>query len=155
MTALPNKLSELLLLAVKDAKACEAMPDKYVLDMWDWHVPYVGDEDVATGACHVCLAGSVIAQTLGASPENEAIPGDYDGDTHRALVAIDEMRRGDFMEALKTILARNNVDLSDEQHSAIGGVESTVSMAYDASDNGRCPWHIYEQAAALLAEAGL
>jgi hypothetical protein len=60
MNQLPDKPSELIRLAVKDMQLCEADP-RYKLDMRSWHRP-------VEGACHVCMAGAVMAQTLTLSP---------------------------------------------------------------------------------------
>lgn len=74
MIALPNKLSGLLELAVEDAQRCAALPDIYTLDMGNWHY---GRRMRINGQihCNVCMAGSVIAQTLKLDPsEHEEDP---------------------------------------------------------------------------------
>lgn len=65
MIALPNTLSGLLELAVQDAQKCEALPELYRLDMGQWHTP-------EAGVCVICMAGAVIAQTLGVSHDADA-----------------------------------------------------------------------------------
>jgi len=59
ISKLPDRVGDLIRLAVKDLTLCEANPD-YTVDMGKWH--YYDDE---RGVCEVCLAGSVIAQSLG------------------------------------------------------------------------------------------
>jgi hypothetical protein len=89
---LPTLLSELLRLAVWDAIATEQTPG-YMLRMNDWHVP------ISTELCAVCLAGSVMVQTLGV-PRNERLrPEDFP--EHRtALEDINDMRNGDVPDGL-------------------------------------------------------
>ncbi len=143
---LPTKLSELLLLAVADAKKCEAMPETYVLEMLDWHLPEQID-DRLTGKCAVCMAGAVIAQTLGADPSKELMPCDYEYNS--ALCAIDEMRCASFSNAADSI----GQDLSASQLAACDAARALVRPAMMST--GRAEWHVYEHAAAILAEAGL
>jgi len=59
MSVLPDKIGDLIRLAVKDLTLCEANPN-YSIDMSEWH-GYCSDDDV----CYVCLAGCVLAQTVG------------------------------------------------------------------------------------------
>jgi len=61
MSILPNKIGDLIRLAVKDLEACEANP-AYDIEMGEWHT-YIAVDDV----CLVCLAGSVMAQSLPAN----------------------------------------------------------------------------------------
>lgn len=61
-TRLPGKPSELILLALSDLKKVERSKD-YIVDMSDWHQP--------NGKCSVCLAGAVMAFSLGVSKKRE------------------------------------------------------------------------------------
>jgi hypothetical protein len=54
---LPDKLSELIRVAVQDMEACRIDP-RYKLDMSVWHIP-------RDGICRVCMAGAVLAKTCG------------------------------------------------------------------------------------------
>lgn len=58
MTTLPDKLSDLLVVALADLKTCEE-DDKYRINMTKWHKPTLSGHH-----CEVCLAGAVMAQTL-------------------------------------------------------------------------------------------
>lgn len=83
------KPSELLEHALMDLEAVEAMPDKYVIDMNDWH-------DFNGYKCHVCLAGAVLANTLGydyTDSEEEVLDG-LDPKIDRLTSAINEFRCG-------------------------------------------------------------
>lgn len=63
---LPDKLSELLEVALTDLKKCERST-KYRVSMLHWHTP------VPEGnACWVCLAGSVMAKEFKLSPKDFA-----------------------------------------------------------------------------------
>lgn len=82
------KPSELIRLALGDLEKCEN-DSRYGINMSTWHSL---DE---TGLCEVCLAGSVMAQTLNYSPKDNifdvcSIP---DGWGQR-LVALDYFRKG-------------------------------------------------------------
>lgn len=83
---LPNKQSELLRLAIADARKCQADPN-YILTMVQWHAK-IGEH------CHVCLAGAVVAKTLNSASYLCRCPGDFDPDTNEKLKIIDYLRRG-------------------------------------------------------------
>lgn len=68
---LPDKLSDLLELAVNDAMSLENS-NNYVLNMLDWHSPYV--ETTGT-KCNVCMAGAVMACTLKVPSYQKMFPG--------------------------------------------------------------------------------
>lgn len=70
MNKLPNKLSDLLRLAVRDAQACEADP-KYKLEMETWHCPSHDGR-----VCFVCMAGAVMAKTQGIPAERLVVTPD-------------------------------------------------------------------------------
>lgn len=106
---LPNKMSELINLALGDLRAVEKMKKKYVVNMGIWHSPQseLGDYEPQTtqvDKCVVCFAGSVMAQTL-------KIPDDvkydvgyggndcFDEETDRKLDAINSLRTGDIADA--------------------------------------------------------
>ncbi|MEM6789708.1 MAG: hypothetical protein AAF715_19475 [Myxococcota bacterium] len=86
-TKLPEKLSELLRLAVRDAQACEKDPS-YTLSMNCWHEQFYDDK------CHVCMSGAVMAKTLKASREGCTWPTDFNETDSRRLTSVDRMRAG-------------------------------------------------------------
>lgn len=90
MSSLPDKPSELIRVALADLAKVEADP-RYVVDMGMWHEPLAPPFD---GKCAVCLAGAVMAGTLGISAERSLRPEDFDDDTNRKLDDLDEMRLG-------------------------------------------------------------
>ena len=90
---LPDKLSDLIDVALADLEACEADP-RYVIDMDEWHYPN------RRGHCAVCLAGSVMAQRLGASVDTWVTPEDFDHETCSSLSALNSLLCGDIFEAV-------------------------------------------------------
>jgi hypothetical protein len=155
-TRLPNKLSALLRLAVQDAQKCEAMPEKYRLDMRSWHQP-------SGSVCAVCMAGSVIAQTMSADELMEYEPEDFGDDADR-LCAINYMRQGGFETALYYLTGED--EATEEQLSVFEEAEKLIRGSYvpdDPSESafsitdlfGRAPWPVYLQVADLLEGAGL
>lgn len=101
---LPNTLWELIEVALKDLEACEKS-DEYVIDMYCWHEPMPPNTDYeenelgmgSGGKCAVCLAGAVIARTLGGSPCEALTPGKFSVETDAKLVLLDNVRKGYFV----------------------------------------------------------
>lgn len=89
---LPDKPSDLIELALRDLESVELRPDAYKIDMRVWHERL----GWAAGPCSVCFAGSVMAMTLGRSPEDRLKPTSqgFDDDTHRKLLALNYFREG-------------------------------------------------------------
>ena len=83
---LPEKLSDLLQVALEDLRKAEAS-DQYAVNMRDWHLPF-------RRVCSVCLAGSVMAFSLDADITKNLAPVDFDDHTSRRLSALDSLRRG-------------------------------------------------------------
>lgn len=95
MSILPDKISELIRVALYDLEQCER-DDRYRIEMMDWHVPdEVGVEDPV---CEVCLAGAVMAKRLGISPHFYAGAGTIQEESHK-LTALDALGRGATVEA--------------------------------------------------------
>lgn len=80
--------------ALADLKKCEAASETYSIDMAVWHTG--GDS-----RCSVCLAGAVMAQSLGASPKGPCHPGKFKGQTALRLCALDRFRCGQFLLGLE------------------------------------------------------
>lgn len=101
---LPDTLSELTRIALRDLEAAEANP-RYRVGMSMWHTPLTETGGMATGPekphhCRVCLAGAVMAGTLNA-PFGEFIgPTDLVPDERGKLYALDSVRCGFLAEAL-------------------------------------------------------
>jgi hypothetical protein len=109
VSALPEKLSELLTTAINDLEACEAA-EGYTIDMGVWHQWDGGHE-----TCAVCLAGAVMAQTLEFPQKANADFGNADLGTHMAaLDVLDDISRGHIAEAV-----RKHGQLSDGRQLAV------------------------------------
>ena len=102
----PDKLSDLLELAIADARKLDRT--RYRPLWMFWH-----EAQPASGKCMICLAGAVIAGTLGCAPETTVDIGiEEDEDecmtiTHKkwrqALCALDYAREGSWFEALRAL----------------------------------------------------
>jgi hypothetical protein len=92
---LPDKPSELLMVAMQDLEVIESMPDKYVVMMSKWHNYSHGS------TCSVCHAGAVMANTLKADAKHTYFPEEFGEETKCKLMAIDCFRRGLLVDALE------------------------------------------------------
>lgn len=86
MKTLPNKPSALITLALNDLRKVERNTKKYKVNMNRWHQP--------NSHCSVCLAGSVMAKTLGADRLESIVPEDFPEGTANKLGALNEFRIG-------------------------------------------------------------
>lgn len=84
---LKNTLGELLEDAINDA--CSLDPELYSLSMTDWHCKYPSQ-----ATCSVCMAGAVIARSLGADRELDLSPAEYPREISDKLLAINALRKG-------------------------------------------------------------
>lgn len=99
---LPNKLSDLITLAYEDAKQILRTPG-YVLDMHLWHQYH-------KGVCRVCLAGSVMAKTLGAPRTKDLTPSDMPEAVRGKLEALNMFRLCFFYSALESFYSEEVAD---------------------------------------------
>jgi len=99
---LPDKPSELILVALADLEKVEASAC-YRVDMGVYHEPAqryegrslrISAEDINDERCLVCFAGSVMAMTLDAPSDQKLWPVDF-GDNSDKLEALDSFRCGD------------------------------------------------------------
>ena len=93
---LPSKPSALIRVALADLQKCEK-DKRYGIDMGDWHQPH------AKLCCVVCLAGSVMAQSLGAQIGESRTPDDWSNTVARQLFALDDFRQGDVSDGLEVL----------------------------------------------------
>lgn len=104
---LPKKLSEAILVALKDLAAAERSKN-LVINMGTWHDPIdslfgPGVETKPKAKCEVCFAGSVMAGTLGVKDTEQVVPDDFGENTRDMLLALDSVREGDLYEAVNHI----------------------------------------------------
>ena len=88
---LPDILYELLGVAINDARQFDR--DRYFPISYWWHRP--NDE----GHCQVCLAGSLIAGTLEATPDQSFTPDHFDSNVRGNLESLNYMRQGHWLFA--------------------------------------------------------
>jgi len=95
---LPDKMSELIRVAIVDLEKVEKLSEVYRINMSRWHV---ADDDSDDGKvrCSVCLAGAVMAQTLGADATQSFRPGSFNESCK--LNAIEDFRTGDISAAAR------------------------------------------------------
>ena len=92
---LPDTLYELLAAAINDARQLD--PQSYYPSSMRWHY------SPTRGHCEVCLAGSVIARTYRSSRNLDILPSMFSFAIYRKLCAIDNMRRGKWLNAYLTL----------------------------------------------------
>jgi hypothetical protein len=95
MNKLPNKPSALIRAALADLKVVESRPDIYKVNMDVWHREHREEK-----VCEVCLAGSVISQTLGAEPNEVCGPENFGRETTWKLYSLNEFRLGNVFDGL-------------------------------------------------------
>ena len=138
--ALPDRPSALIRRALADQRDIEAA-DGYRVDNTVWHQPGRGD-----GICLVCLAGAVMARTLGTKATDSALPGDFRDDvrTHGKLLALDEFRCGRVGAGLSEALGRREQAWHDRYDRAVtlyeldpkGFYEDMETLAADLEADG-------------------
>lgn len=110
---LPKKMSSLIKIALKDITKAEKDKEKFIIDMSSWLSPKEGVTCQTDSGfeipmkektvCILCLAGTVMAFTLGGLKKQtrndvEYVPDDF-GDNKLQLLAIDSLRQGDVGDA--------------------------------------------------------
>ena len=90
---LPDKLSELLALALDEADKLDR--ELYQPTCYYWHEFILGSE-----RCSLCLAGFVIAGVLSGHAKINLKPPDFNNVTRQKLRALEAVREGNFGEAL-------------------------------------------------------
>jgi len=93
MKELPNKPSKLLTLALTDMGKARRSK-KYILEMSLWHSPEYVREN-----CEVCMAGTVMAFSLGADPERSYGCNSFGPRNYLKLIAINCFRSGSITRA--------------------------------------------------------
>ena len=88
---LPNKLSDLMEVALKDLRRVERSK-KYVVDMGKWHSP--------NSVCHVCYGGAVMTRVLKPDEGIGALRGTFGNRTTHKFLALNAIRTGDISDAL-------------------------------------------------------
>ncbi len=91
--------------ALRDLEVIENNP-KYKVKMSNWHNP--------NGKCSVCLAGAVMANTLGCKPNESAVPSDFPKEIRIRLQALDDFRIGWLNDAFRKLNIDVPIDYQNE-----------------------------------------
>ena len=133
-TTLPDTLSALIRVAVDDARRLDR--DAYRPHWSAWHEPlYDADRPQLIGRCEVCLAGCVIAGTLGQDLQEEAEPSDFDYETGYKLFALEDVRQGNLESAL---------DLMSYQKHVVAEKRSALASIPRLRDDEFDDWHSFD-----------
>lgn len=96
--ALPSTMAGILESAIDDARKLDK--SIYYPHFQQWHE---SQSHAVLSVCQVCLAGSLIAGKLQVSSSDSLTPSCFDNRTHRLLLAIDDMRNGEWVYAFNRI----------------------------------------------------
>ena len=94
----PEKLSQLIRIAIEDGRGLNR--EEYEPDSSLYHMPLIGkagDNQI----CYVCLGGAVMVETLNVDPSDSIWPSNLPARWHDAILALDRVRVGDYMEAVR------------------------------------------------------
>lgn len=133
LALLPKKLSDLMLLALTDLEKCENASEHYKIDMSIWLS--------RNSHCTVCLAGAVMAQTLGAADSNEV----FDLHTNKFL-ALDAIRQGNFDAAFSYLNGSFSENLPPFYHNSFN--DEIFAYQYNKED-----WWLHMQAIVGILQA--
>lgn len=137
---LPDKLSDMLELAVNDAIAAQKLPH-VTLDMGEW----LWFED--DGTCGVCLAGAVMLLTVGGFEDNSWVTRDLGG-AWQKLDAIDDARGGYIVYSADESLGTKHMPLIVRT-----GFRDIIKRTYN-KEQGRAHWATYRAAIRYLRKHG-
>jgi hypothetical protein len=101
---LPNKLSKLIRVAVKDLDTVSRKPG-YRVAMGYWHQPLIDSTGRASTnrVCCVCLAGAVIAQRSSVRRMTKVEPSQFDVPVYTKLRALNFLRCGEIADACRAV----------------------------------------------------
>lgn len=111
---LPNKLSALIFVALKDLRKVERSPKYSIAMSQTWH-----DGTTIFAPCMVCFAGAVMAGTCKVPLNKYATPEYFPRDTNRKFMALDSIRLGYLQSALNRLdvelpkVFTNEVEIAD------------------------------------------
>ena len=115
--AVPEKLSDLIRLAIADGrKLYQERAGEYYPNATIFHSDVVGDyyyQNEGVDACHICLAGGVMAGTLNSDIMATLMPVDFNFAWTKALRALDYVRMGQYVNALTEFYGPGQYDDSD------------------------------------------
>ena len=137
MNKLPDKPSELILVALHDLELCEN-DENYKIEMYSWHDPQLS-------RCAVCFAGAVMAKSLDADVSDRLTPGGYcrdDQEIRHKLLALNEFRKGNVHSASYhidlNIADDTKLDrtINDYEKNPLAFKEDMTNLAFDLWEAG-------------------
>lgn len=150
LPTLPSRLSDLIRVAVEDARLLEHDP-RYKLDMNVWHEPF------EEGRCRVCMAGAVMVRQLSLPIDLMAYPsvGRFHPADENRLHALNSIREGNVWQAWRKLnFVWQNLVWNSTENEAVDKSSKRIRADFDR-DLQRAPWETYLAVAAQLAEVGL
>ena len=155
MKRLPDKMSDLIRLSLIDEAKAQRSP-RYIMDMNNWHQPELDSYDNPVedpDYCNVCLAGAVIAFSLGGEWGKSLEPEDFRNGNVMKLHALDKLRQGYLYAAAECMRMIGKIRKSETFTRLEFDNDSYDMPVYD--DN-RLAWrHSMFGLANRLAKAGL
>lgn len=143
---LPDKLSDLLEMALDDMKELKRADPRFQEYMGDWYV------NNGTN-CTVCLAGAIMwgfVQTAPTFDRSRLTPGSFGADSQGKLEMVNHMRTG--------VIGRWSLEDFrpgfTEHYDKVNKIFTDVRNSFD-SGKGRAPYPVYRQTVRKLREAGL
>ena len=113
---LPRKPSELIRLAVADARSLDRVVYTPYSAVYHQPRPWTG----AGNQCFVCFAGAVMAGTLGRPPDRYSTPGGFPVRDCDALIAIDWFRKGMWQSGLRLLGLHNEIGRPEVENMILG-----------------------------------
>ena len=133
---LPSKMSDLLELAISDARKLDR--ERYEPYWAHWHEP----KGPTGKTCMVCLAGAVIAGTLGANHSIGLDIEDFNDETANQLDFLDDMRSGMFRRAIEKHIGLE-IDLRNQEDYYVG-ILKKLDEEYDDSAGDFTDWESFD-----------
>ena len=143
---LPDKLSELILVAVQDARKLDRQ--KHIPNSLYYHAPDKWSVAYSRYACLVCDAGAVMAGTLQTDTTHDAVPGSFPLSIETKLHALDLARQGSYVGAL-IALGVENININ-----YVSRVDVSIHHNYTTWERFEKHMNVMEKAAQQLEELG-
>lgn len=136
MTQLPDKLSELIVVALEDLAKVERDPD-FMVHMSMFFTPNWNE----SGKCAVCFAGAVMAMSLDANPNRFHYTLDWGADIQRKMHALDHVRNGLLGAALLSMGqdrkdTPRHVGITTYEQSSCAWRRDMINIAHDLAARG-------------------
>jgi len=126
---LPNKLSDLIELALKDLARAERDP-RYTVNMGTWHNPLYSIYSKLQ-SCVVCFGGAIMAKTKECSISLQLRPSSFSNDDQYKLYALDSLRCYDFHMMFYNFRRAVDTGMSPKHKQIINDLEKHFGERYE------------------------